>query len=172
MKLAGFALLIFPAFLVAQDQKTDPARIKAADATVNAAQPDPSAPPAPVRNVKLMEPLTPKQKVKRRALRLVEPVSLVSAAFGAGIEQGRDIPPQWGQGAEGYGKRLGSAYGFMAAHNAIALGFDLAFHLDPRYHRSEQSGFFPRVKHAVMQSVIAHKDNGGTMINISEIAGS
>ena len=172
MKLVGFAVLMIPAFLAAQDQKTDPARMKAADAAVNAAQPDPSTPPAPLRNVKVIEPLTPKQKVKRRALRLIEPVSLVSAAFGAGIEQWRNIPPQWGQGAAGYGKRFASAEGYMAAHNTIALGFDLAFHLDPRYRRSEQSGFFPRLKNAVMQTVIAHKDDGGTMINVSEIAGS
>lgn len=164
-------LLTVPAILIAQDGP-DPARLNAADAAVNAAQPDPATVPAAIRQTTLVEPLTPKQKVKRRALRLVEPVSLVSAAFGSGIEQWRNIPPQWGQGTEGYAKRFASAEGYMAAHNTIALGFDLAFHLDPRYRRSGESGFLTRLKYAVKESFLAHKDNGGTMINVSEIAGS
>lgn len=172
MKLAILGtLLTIPAVLIGQD-KTDPARLNAADAAINAAQRDPSTVPAPIRRATLVEPLTPKQKVKRRALRLVEPVSLVSAGFGAGIEQWRGIPSEWGQGAEGYAKRFASAEGYMAAHNTIALGFDLAFHLDPRYHRSEESGFMPRLKNAIKQSVIARKDDGGSMIDVSEIAGS
>lgn len=169
MKLATLGVLLtVPALLIGEDS----GRLDAADAAVNAAQPDPSAVPAPIRRATLVEPLTPKQKAKRRALRMMEPVSLFSAAFGASIEQGRNVPPQWGQGAEGYAKRFASAEGYMAAHNAIGLGFDLAFHLDPRYHRLEGAGFIPRLKNSVMQTVIARKDNGGTMINVSEFAGS
>jgi CheY-like chemotaxis protein len=105
-------------------------------------------------------------------LRLVEPVTLFSSALGAGIDQWRNAPPEWGQGSEGYARRFASAEGFTAAHNAIGLGFDLAFHLDPRYRRLSQAGFMPRLRNAVSQTFIANKDDGGKMINVSEIAGN
>src|SRR5580700_5892305 len=53
-------------------------------------------------------PLTPEQKVKRRALRLIEPVTLVTSAFGAGIDQWRNVPEKWGQGSEAYAIRFAS----------------------------------------------------------------
>jgi len=119
-----------------------------------------------------LDPLTPGQKVRRRALRLVEPVTLFSSAFGAGIDQWRNLPPAWGQGSEGFARRFASAEGFTAAHNTIALGFDLALHLDPRYRRMPQARFGPRVWNAVSQTFIANKDSGGKMLNVSEIAGN
>jgi hypothetical protein len=102
----------------------------------------------------------------------VEPVTLVSSAFGAGIAQWRDIPPQWGQGAAGYARRFGEAEGYIAAHNTVALGFDLGFHLDPRYHRMPDATFMPRLSNAIMQSFLAYKDSGGRMVNVSEIGGN
>jgi len=117
-------------------------------------------------------PLTPDQKVKRRALRLIEPVTLVSSAFGAGIDQWRDVPQKWGQGYEAYAIRFASSEGFTAAHNTVALGFDLAFHLDPRYRRMPEGRFKARLRNAVSQSFLAHKDSGGETVNVSEIAGN
>jgi hypothetical protein len=117
-------------------------------------------------------PLTVQQKVTRRAWRLIEPVTLVDSAFGAGIEQWRDVPPQWGHGVEGYAKRFGSAEGFNAAHNGIGLGLDVAFHLDPRYRRMPDGTFKQRMLNAVSQTFLANKDSGGRMINVSEIAGN
>ena len=84
----------------------------------------------------------------------------------------RDTPPQWGQGSEGYARRFASAEGFTAAHNGIALMFDLGFHLDPRYRRMPGAAFGARLRNAVGQTFIANKDSGGKMINVSEIAGN
>jgi hypothetical protein len=134
--------------------------------------PNPTADSASPPQATPFTPLTPEEKVRRRALRLVEPVTLFSAAFGAGFNQLRNEPEQWGQGAEGYAKRFASAEGYIAAHNTIALGFDLALHLDPRYRRLGEGGFKPRMWNAVRQTFIADKDSGGTMINVSELAGS
>ncbi len=155
-------LVVLPSLALAQEQAPG-----VAAPALNA----PAGGPAAV-SVPTLEPLTPEQKVRRRALRLIEPVTLVSSAFGAGIAQWRDIPPQWGQGAEGYAKRFGEAEGFTAAHNTVALGFDLGFHLDPRYRRMPDAKFMPRLRNAVMQSFLAYKDSGGRMINVSEIGGN
>lgn len=117
-------------------------------------------------------PLTVKQKVDRRALRLIEPVTLFTSAFSAGVDQLRDTPPVWGEGAEGYARRFGSAEAMTASHNIIALGGDLAFHLDPRYRRKPDGTVRARIWNAISQSFVAYKDSGGRTINVSEIAGN
>ena len=60
----------------------------------------------------------------------------------------------------------------MAARNAIALGLDVALHLDPRYHRMPGSPFSARLKNALTQTFIARKDWGGSTFNFSEVIGS
>jgi hypothetical protein len=117
-------------------------------------------------------PLTPLQKAERRALNLIEPETLATSSFSAGIGQLRDKPPQWGEGAEGFGRRVAAAEGYIAVHNSIAFGLDVAFHLDPRYRRMPQAGFMPRLRNAVTQTFVANKDSGGRMINVSEIGGN
>jgi hypothetical protein len=117
-------------------------------------------------------PLTVGQKINRRALRLIEPVTLFTSAFSAGVDQLRDTPPEWGEGAEGFAKRFGSSEGMTASHNIIALGGDLAFHLDPRYRRMPEGRVRARIWNAISQSFIAYKDSGGRTINVSEIAGN
>ena len=117
-------------------------------------------------------PLTAEQKAARRIRRLVEPVSLVSSAFGAGIDQWRNVPREWGQGVEGYARRFGSAEGYNASDAVIGLGFDVAFHLDPRYHRKPDARIGGRVWNAVSQTFLAYKDSGGRTINVSEIGGN
>jgi hypothetical protein len=167
MKLLRLGVLFtISTFLLAQEPiaRGDETPLNAAEAAVDSAD-QMSASAA-------LDPLTPGQKAKRRVVRLVEPITLASSAFGAGFEQWRNRPPEWGQGSNGYARRFASAEGFTAAHNAVALGFDIAFHLDPRYRRMPHAGFGPRLWNAVSQTFIANKDSGGKMINVSEIAGN
>jgi hypothetical protein len=161
-------ILTIPMPVFAQEQLGDGTVASSAPVTAPDTPPD----PAPAASPSPPEPLTPGQKVERRTLRLVEPVTLFTSAFSAGLSQLRNEPEQWGQGAEGYARRFASAEGYTAAHNGIALGFDLAFHLDPRYRRMADAGFVPRLRNAVRQTFIANKDSGGTMINVSELAGN
>jgi hypothetical protein len=167
--LALVVLFTFPTLLLAEEP------IAAADETdsdTRAAAPSTSDNTPASLSASVLEPLTPGQKVKRRTLRLIEPMTLFSSAFGAGIDQWRNLPPEWGQGSEAYAIRFASSEGFTAAHNAIGLGFDIAFHLDPRYRRMPEGRFGPRLWNAVSQTFIANKDSGGKTINVSEIAGN
>ncbi len=161
-------LLAIPVFLFAQDSIAAGDQTHEGDTGGTTNLPANSAGSA----ASVPTPLTAGQKVTRRALRLVEPVTLFSSAFGAGIDQLRNEPSAWGQGSEGYARRFASAEGFTAAHNTIALGFDLAFHLDPRYHRMPGAGFKPRLWSAISQTFIANKDSGGKTVNVSEIFGN
>jgi hypothetical protein len=117
-------------------------------------------------------PLTAAQKAVRRARRMVEPLDLLSSALGAGFEQWRNVPREWGQGIEGYGRRFGSSEGYTASDGAVGLAFDIGFHLDPRYRRMPQARFGARLWNAVSQTFVANKDSGGRTVNISEIAGN
>ncbi len=146
-KLGAVLLILFPSFLAAQSEN----QIAATAAVV---------------------PLTPAQKIGRSVLGVVGPVSLLNGAFSSAIGQWRDVPHEWGQGASGYGARFASAEGYTAVHNGIALGFDLALHVDPRYHRTPQASVRSRIWNAVRQTFIARTDSGESMINVSEIAGS
>jgi len=164
-KLLSLAVL-FPGLLLAQSASLP------ADYPVEAIGSETTDAPSTPGSVTLLTPLTVKQKINRRAWRLIEPVTLVDSAFGAGIDQWRNVPPQWGQGAEGYARRFASSEGYTAAHNGIALGFDVALHLDPRYRRMPDGTFKQRIWNAVSQTFLANKDSGGRMINVSELAGN
>ena len=163
LKLSGISLsLMLPALLLAQPpseapEHTAPAAVGGSSAAVGASS---------------YTPLTPAQKVKRRALRLIEPVTLASSAASAGIDQWRRVPHNWDEGGEGYAIRFASAEGYTAAHNTIALIFDEGLHLDPRYRRLSEGGVKARLWNAVSQSFLAYKDSGGRTINVSEIGGN
>jgi len=119
----------------------------------------------------LHHPQTPLEKAESRALNLIEPATLFTSSFSAGIEQLRGKPPQWGGGAEGFGHRFADAEGYVAARDSIAFGLDVTFHLDPRYRRMPEAGFVPRLRNAIAQTFLANKDSGGRMINVSVIGG-
>lgn len=160
-------LLTVPALLPGQSPAApgaDPAAVASAQAS--------SSPAKPQTTTDQWTPLTPAQKVKRRALRLIEPVTLATSAASAGLDQWRRVPRDWDEGSEGYAIRFASAEGFTAAHNAVALAFDETLHLDPRYRRMPEASFKARVWNAVSQSILAYKDSGGRTVNVSEIGGN
>jgi hypothetical protein len=165
-------LLAVPNLLFAQDPIAGGAEshFNATEAAANT-HADPADPPT-APTAAALAPLTARQKAVRRMRRMVEPDDLIFSAAGAGIDQWRNMPKEWGQGSEGYAERFASAEGYIAAHNAVALGFDVAFHLDPRYRRMPEAGFGARLWNAVSQTFIANKDSGGRMINVSELAGN
>jgi hypothetical protein len=150
-----------------------PPRLPTSQSNASAAKiVNPPADPTASAATSSITPLTVGQKVKRRELRLVEPVTLLSSAFGAGIEQARHEPKAWPQGGQGYAIRWASAQGFNVAHNGVALAFDLAMHTDPRYRRLPAGSAGARVWNAVSQSFLAYKDSGGRTVNMAEIGGN
>jgi hypothetical protein len=160
----GLAIAV-PALLIAQQ----PVPVSQSSTPVAA---DPATDQAPAAQPSAYPPLTAEQKASRRLKRLVEPVNLLSAAFGAGFDQLRNEPKPWGQGIEGYARRVGSAEGFAVSDGMIGLGFDVALHLDPRYHRKPEARLGGRIWNAVSQTFLAYTDSGGRTVNVSEIAGN
>lgn len=117
-------------------------------------------------------PLSPSEKAAIRVERMVNPVTMLYSLAGAGIGQWRDEPPEWGQGAGGVGRRFAASQGWKMTQNSLALGFDTALGLDPRFHHSQETRIWPRLRGAVLQTVVAYKDSGGRTFNFSEVGSS
>lgn len=119
-----------------------------------------------------IEPLSAKQKVERALRNTFSPRALVNRALVSGWGHLWDSPEEWGGDIEGYGQRFGSRMGRLAVRQAVQLSTDVAFGIDPRFDRCECNTFWQRTGHAWKRVVVARKDNGGQMFNVSTIAGA
>jgi hypothetical protein len=75
---------------------------------------------------------------------------------GAAIDQARDVPHQWGQGWEAYGKRVGSRYGQFVIKNTLKSAGDAAVGYEPRYDLCHCQGFWPRTKHSIVRNFVTY----------------
>lgn len=118
-------------------------------------------------------PLTPKQKFELAWKTSLDPVTFVVVGATAGLQQAQNYFSDYGQGAEGYGKRYGANYGDTVISTFIG-GAILPSILkqDPRYFYKGTGSFRSRFLYAVAMSVICKGDNGHWQANYSGIAGS
>ena len=110
-----------------------------------------------------------KSKLRFHGERVYSPWSLAGTAAYAGLRQARDEPSEWGHGGAAYGKRLGSAMGYSAVHQALAFGLDATLHQDPRYFRSTSHGVFRRTGHAIRRTIMTRTDSGGETLSVWRI---
>jgi hypothetical protein len=89
------------------------------------------------------------------------PYPIAGAAIVAGINQADATPPEWGGGAEAYGKRVGSNYGINIVSTTTRYTLSEILHQDTLYYRCQCKGFFPRLGHALISTLAArHGDEG------------
>jgi hypothetical protein len=89
------------------------------------------------------------------------PYPIVGAGFAAGINQAESTPPDWKQGAEGYGKRFGSNFAIAAVSTTTRYALAKAFREDTLYSRCECKGLFPRLSHAVISTFTSRRGDDG-----------
>jgi hypothetical protein len=100
------------------------------------------------------------------------PVGAGRSVGGAAIGQARGVPHEWGGGMEGFGKRLGSAFGTHVVKNTIQFGVATVRHEQMSYQPSREEGFAPRLKHALVSTVITPRtDREGNTIAAGHISG-
>jgi hypothetical protein len=118
-------------------------------------------------------PLTTGQKFKVVARGSFDYIQLPWYGLLAGLSQAENSEPGYGQGAEGYGKRLG-AYAADGAIENFMTGavFPSILHQDPRYFQSGEGGFVHRTGYAVSRILVTRSDAGHSEFNFSEILGS
>jgi hypothetical protein len=118
-------------------------------------------------------PLSPKQKFELAWKSIIDPVSFGITGVIAGIQQSDNDLGGYGQGAQGYAKRYGAAYGDLAIGTFIG-GAILPSLLkqDPRYFYKGTGSKRSRVMYALANAVICKGDNGHWQVNYSGILGS
>lgn len=106
-------------------------------------------------------PLTAAQKLHLSLKTLLDPTTFAAAGITAGVQQQMNSYWQWGQGAEGFAKRYGAAYGTAAQQLLItSVLADSVLHQDPRYFYSGQGTRAHRALYAVESAFRAKGDNG------------
>ena len=118
-------------------------------------------------------PLHPRQKFELAWKLTVDPVNFGVTAAIAGIQQATNSFSGYGQGAQGYGKRLGAAYADSVTSTFIG-GAILPSLLkqDPRYFYKGTGTRRSRIFYALANAVICKGDNGHWQPNYSALMGS
>jgi len=107
---------------------------------------------------------TEKTKMQNYFFDAFGPYPAAGAALAAGIGQAYNTPPEWKQGAEGYGKRFGSDFGIAAISTTARYGLAEAFREDTLYYRCECKGVFPRLRHALISTLTSRRGQDGHTI--------
>jgi hypothetical protein len=103
----------------------------------------------------------------------IDPLTFLSAAFNAGIDQAEDTDPSFGQHMAGYGKRFGAELADNASSEFFKdFAYPTIFSEDPRYYRLGHGSAGRRLAHALEHAVVAHQENGTYMFNFSEWLGT
>jgi hypothetical protein len=89
------------------------------------------------------------------------PYPILGAAVAAGINQAQKTPPEWQQGAEGYGQRFGSNFAIAGVSTTTRYALAQAFGEDTLYYRCECRGMFPRLRHALISTLTARRGEDG-----------
>ena len=89
------------------------------------------------------------------------PYPIAGAAVTAGINQFGNAPPEWNQGLKGYSRRFGSDFGIVVVGTTTRYALAEAFKEDTLYYRCECTGMFPRVRHALVSTLIARRGDDG-----------
>jgi hypothetical protein len=87
--------------------------------------------------------------------------AIIRAGAGATVGHIANRPHEWGRGPSGFGKRFGSGMGKHVVKSSVQFGVAALRHEDLKYYRSERQGFRPRMKHALLSTVVARKTTNG-----------
>lgn len=85
------------------------------------------------------------------------------------LDQSTNTPRQWGGGMAGFGRRVGSRTGQAITQGTIQASLAAALHEDVRYISSADTGFKPRLLHAIKFSFFTYNSQGHTTLNIANI---
>jgi len=115
--------------------------------------------------------LTVKQKLAYDWRHLFDPENVVFAGIGAGFDQARDHPSQWGEGWGPFFGRYGSHLGQYVIQRSIMFPVQAIDHEDTRYFPSPRKSVGGRVGDAFLHTVWRHNDAGEMMPAYSEFLG-
>ena len=117
-------------------------------------------------------PMSPGQKFELACRNSVSLATIGGAVVGAAYNQATDYPKGYGQGAEGYGKRVGAAMARSASYNLIG-NFAIAslLHEDPRFYVKKHLSFMEAVKYSAVRVFATRSDDGKPVVNYAGLVG-
>jgi hypothetical protein len=117
-------------------------------------------------------PLSAGQKFKLFLNESVSPASFVYSAISAGFNQWRDVPHDYGQGAQGYGKRFGESMARSASQSFFGTFVTSSIlHEDPRFFPQYHPTLWGSVKYAARRIVVTRTDSGRSTFNVAGFVG-
>ena len=117
-------------------------------------------------------PMSPGQKFELACRNSVSLATIGGALVGAAYNQATDYPKGYGQGAEGYGKRVVAAMARSASYNLIG-NFAIAsvMHEDPRFYVKKHLSFMEAVKYSAVRVFATRSDDGKPVVNYAGLVG-
>jgi len=115
--------------------------------------------------------LTQRDRFKQYLLSAGGPAPLLGEAAAAGISQGMNSPPEWGQGWGAYGQRYGSNLAYNGVRQTISYAVSTAFREDTRYFASGRHGFWGRTGYAIRSTFTARRPDGRESFSVSSVGG-
>lgn len=117
------------------------------------------------------QPLTSRERWNLYAKKTYGPEAWARDAFVSGLRQLKNEPPEWGQGAAGYGHRFGAGFARHVVRASIEYGGGALLGEDPRYERCQCRGAFPRAGHAVKSTFLARNREGERVLAAARLTG-
>ena len=119
------------------------------------------------------QPLTSRQKFKLAVVVSRDPLTFMTTAVSAGIEQAQGDLAGYGPGPAGYAQRYAAAYGDKLSATFLGSAiFPSLFHQDPRYFYNGHGSIIHRALYAISTVVICKGDNGKWQPNYSNVLGN
>jgi hypothetical protein len=126
-----------------------------------------------LENAGQVPPMSAGEKFKAVTRSSFDPAQFAWYGLLSGISQAENSEPGYGQGAQGYAKRYGAAFGDGVIEGyMVGAAMPALFRQDPRYFQSGKGGFWRRTGYAVSRIIITRGDSGNNQFNVSEILGS
>jgi hypothetical protein len=115
--------------------------------------------------------LTSRHKLALAARQAFDPFVWISTGIQAGASQAGNEFPEYGQGAQGFGKRYGAGMLDSVSGGFASTTFCIVLKQDPRYFRLGQGSTMHRAFYSMAQQLSAKSDEGHRQINWSNVLG-
>jgi hypothetical protein len=96
--------------------------------------------------------------------------ALLATLPGTALDQFHEFPKEWGEGTHAVEKRAASLYAQFVIGDALERGVCALDHESTRFRRSGTGGFFPRMAHIIVDTVVARKPDGSRLPAYSMLA--
>jgi hypothetical protein len=116
-------------------------------------------------------PLTQRERTRLYFKTMVNPLGYIKAGLSAGIDQWKDKPTEWEQGASGYGKRYANLLGQYSVQRTVTFALSAGLHEDNRYFNSGKKGVWSRSGYALASGILARHDDGSRHVSVSQLGG-